>query len=138
MTTMLDASAVLLGRFAEAFPTVPTWFPGTDFMPPSTGTLWCQVRLVWGAGEVLTMAPDKTNRVHGVLQVRIYAPQNTGDGDALRLAEQVRQLYNRLDEGGVRCEVASGFQQADDYALSWFAGQVTVPYWILETAPGFS
>lgn len=138
MTTMLDASSVLLSRFAAAFPTVPTWWPGTDFMPPNNGTLWCQVRLVWGAGEAVTMGPDKRNTVHGVLQVRIYAPQNTGDGDALRLAEQVRQLYNRLDDGGVRCGVASGFQTSDEYALSWAAGQVTVPYTIDETAPGYS
>ena len=64
--------------------------------------------------------------------MRIYAPQATGDGAALRFAEEVRQLYNRLDDGGVRCTVASGFQQESGYAMSWEAGQVTVPFTIDE------
>lgn len=134
MTTMLDASSVLLGRFAAAFPTTPTWWPNTDFRADDfpTDGLWVQIRLRWGAGEAVTMAPDKVNTVHGVLQVWIYTPQNTGDGEALRFAEQVRQVYTRVQIGGVRCGIASGYQASEEYAMSWYAGQVTVPYEIDE------
>lgn len=130
MTTMASAASTLYRRLQTALPDLPVWWPNADFRPPS-GALWVQVQLLWGQGSLLTMAPDKLNTLQGQLRVVIYAPQNQGDGPALRLADQIRPLYNRLHLEGVRCEVMSGAMD-NSFQLTWYSLLLTVPFTIEE------
>jgi hypothetical protein len=131
MTTMAEAASVLYQRLQAGIPGVPIWFPNADYRP-SQQALWVQVQLLWGQGAAQTMHPPKLNTIQGQLRVVIYAPQGQGDGPALRLADQIRPLYNRLNAGGVRCDVMSGAQD-NQWQMSWYSLLLTVNFFIEET-----
>lgn len=131
MTTMAGAVSTLYRRLESALPTLPIWWPNADFRPPAAD-LWVQVQTRWGQATAQSMRPPKLNTIQGQLRIAIYAPQGQGDGPALRLADQIRPLYNRLDLDGVRCEVMSGAQD-NGYQLSWYSLLLIVNYTIDET-----
>jgi hypothetical protein len=131
MTTMASATSTLYRRLEQALPDVPVWWPNSDYRPDA-GTLWLQVQNLWGQAVAETMRPPKLNRLSGQLRITIYAPQGQGDGPALRLADQIRPLYNRLDLEGVRCDVMSGAQN-NDFQMTWYSLLLTVNYTIEES-----
>lgn len=131
MTTMASAASTLYRRLETAFPTLPVWWPNSDFRP-TADALWVQVQLLWGQATAETMRPPKLNTIRGQLRLTIYAPQGQGDGPALRLADQIRPLYNRLDLDGVRCDVMSGAQD-NSFQMTWYSLLLTVNYSIDES-----
>ena len=90
MPSTLDAAVrALETRLAAAFPTTPIAWPNVEFSAPP-GACYLQPWVLWGAGNLFTMAPAKSNRVLGIYQVNVYSPLAVGAGPALDLSDLVR------------------------------------------------
>jgi hypothetical protein len=131
MTTLAQAASTLYQRLAQGLPALPVWWPNADFRPPPQ-TLWVQVQIRWGQGTPSTMHPPKLNTIAGQFRLTLYAPQGEGDGPVLRLADQIRPLYNRMNTGGVRCDVMSGPQDTG-WQMSWYTLVLTVNFTLEES-----
>jgi hypothetical protein len=129
-TTTQQATAALEMRLAAAFPTTPIAWPNVEFVAPA-GLLWLRPWVLWAAGALHTMYPERLNLVPGLYQVSIYSPQSQGAGVALTLADQVRTLFTRAVFGGVRCDAASGPVTLPEEP-PWYGVAVTIPFYVVE------
>lgn len=131
MASALDtATRALETRLQTAFPTTPTAWPNVEFVAP-VGELWLRPTVIWGMGVLHTMLPRRENLVLGILQVSVFAPLAEGAGPALAVSDQVRQLYNRVVLGAVRCDAASG-PAVLPIDPPWYSLAVTIPFHVEE------
>jgi hypothetical protein len=131
MPSALDgATRALETRLAAAFPTTPIAWPNVEFAAP-VGLLWLRPWVLWAAGALHTMYPERLNVVPGLYQVSIYSPQSLGAGVALTLADQVRTLFRRAVFGGVRCDVPSGPVVLPEEP-PWYGVSVSIPFHVVE------
>ena len=126
-----DANAVISGLLESAFPSTPIAFPDTPFIAPSSAQ-WLRLSIVWGDGDLATMGATNRNTIVGVVQVEVYTPPSQGDGANTRLADQVRDVYNRLESSGVRFNVPSA-PIHDNTETAWCRRLIRVPFTFDET-----
>ena len=131
MPSTLDAAVrALESRLAAAFPSTPIAWPNVEFAAPP-GQCYLQPWVLWGAGNLFTMAPAKSNRVLGIYQVNVYSPLEVGAGQALDLSDLVRTTYNRAVFNSVRCDAPSGPTQIE-VEQSWYGLAVSIPFAVIE------
>lgn len=129
MASALDtARQVIEGRLNTNWSATKIAWPNVAFSP-SSGEAWIQPSLLWGEGFVSTKTGR--NAVHGVLHINVFVPRGTGTGVALSYADDLRDLFNRLEVSGVRFDAPSGPQpQAGDE--DWAQVAVTVGFTVEE------
>lgn len=132
MASALDtAEEVIEQRIAAAFPTTATHWSNVAFTPPASA-VWLQPRILWGRGVHASMQTTQRNTVIGVLHVNCFSQQNVGPGAARRLADQVRDQFNRVEVSGVRFGVPSG-PRAERLDSVFHVVSVTIPFTVDET-----
>ena len=134
MASDLDSAVATIETTLEgAFPALPIAFANAPFKPPSTGN-WLDCTVIWGDTFVTTMAPTNRNTAVGVVMVGVQTPLSIGAGAAYRLADTVRDLYNRKEIAGVRFGAASGPRRGPLDSL-WHRVVVSVPFTVDELVP---
>lgn len=134
MPSSLDAATrALETRLATGFPTTPIAWPNVEFAAPQ-GQPYFRAWVLWASGQLFTMRREARNRVPGIYQVSIYSPLGLGAGPALLLADQVRDLFNREQFSGVRCDVPSGPVTLPEEP-PWYGVAVSIPF-VFEEALG--
>jgi len=134
MSSSLDgATRALETRLQAAFPTTPIAWPNVEFAAP-VGQLHLRAWTLWAQGQLFTMRHEARNRVPGIYQVSIYSPLALGAAPALTTADQVRDLFNREQFAGVRCDVPSGPLTSPE-APPWYGVAVSIPF-VFEEALG--
>lgn len=111
MASDTDAARVIveqLLRAAFAEREEPLFFDGTDFGTPSD-TNWLEAAVLFGEAFEDTMggAGAGGNMIVGVVNVNIFGPRGVGYGDLDRIADIVRNVFNRLTSSGVRFSAPS-------------------------------
>src|SRR3954468_14462128 len=79
--------------------TTPICWPNASFIAP-TDEPWIDVRISWGDGEGVSMAPTNRNTLVGVLYVNCYCVEDEGQGEMMDVSDQVRDLFNRIEVAG--------------------------------------
>lgn len=131
MPSALDSAVrALETRLVAAFPTTPIAWPNVEFQAP-TGACYLRPWVLWGTGTLFTMGPTRSNRVIGLYQVNIYSPLALGAGVATTLGDQVRDVYNRVDLGLVRCDAPSG-PVALEVEPPWYGLAISIPFAVVE------
>ena len=137
MPSTAAIKATIEQSLVTALPTVPTDFRNVPFTPPA-GQAWLRVWVLWGASQRRTMQPTKTNMLLGLVQVDIFTPQSIGEGVGMRLADQVRAVYNRRELSSVRFDVPSGpipLEQETINQQIWERSSIRCNFNAEETAP---
>jgi hypothetical protein len=134
MSAALDAATAAIKQrfdtlYKATFPNELISYPNARFLPGKTLKPWARLTIRWGAGLPETM--DGVNTTAGVIFVSIFVPKGTGEGELLKRANTVRDIFNRQDISGVRCEVAGGPEMAEDAA--WMQSTVKIPFTFDET-----
>jgi hypothetical protein len=131
MPSTLDAAVrALETRLMAAFPDTPIAWPNVEFSAPP-GACYLRPWVLWGAADLFTMAPSKSNRVLGIYQVNVYSPLAVGAGPALDLSDQVRSAYNRAVFNGVRCDAPGGPATLDEEP-PWYGLAISIPFAVVE------
>lgn len=131
MSSSLDgATRALETRLAQAFPTTPIAWPNVEFAAPHT-QLHLRAWVLWAEGQFLSMCTEARNQVPGIYQVSIYSPLALGAAPALTMADQVRDLFNREQFAGVRCNVPSGPVVLPEDP-PWYSVAVSIPFVVEE------
>lgn len=109
------------------------YWPNTLFTPPAVaaGVKWLKVDIVWGDGVPVTMGETGRNTLVGVIYLSVYTPKGEARGAATQLCDQLRDLFNRVEFAGVRCNAPSApaFAPEDE----WERAQVRVGFTFDET-----
>lgn len=130
----------LLGGLPTGITQALTQWPNTPFVPPSpssTPGLWLRVDLLWGDGFPVTVSPIGSNRarntIAGVLQLTVSGPVAKGGSDVNTAADTLRDLFNRQEFNGVRCDVVSGPSPGPSPDGTWWSTMLRVPFTVDET-----
>lgn len=111
MASALKAAQVaILTRFkTEWADRTPVAWPNVVSTPPEAGP-WVRFDIVWGDAEATTMGPagKMRNTIPGVVFVNVFAAPGKGRGVLNDTADDVRDVFNRLEVSGVRFNVPSG------------------------------
>ena len=131
MPSALDSAVRALETcLAAAFPTTPIAWPNVEFTA-QPGKAYLQPWVLWGAGNLFTMWPSKSNRVVGVYQVSVWVPLGRGAGQSLDMSDLVRTTFNRVVLGTVRCDAPSGPTPLE-VEPPWYGAAVSIPFAVVE------
>lgn len=125
-SALMDAQAAIWTRLAAAVPTLAIAYPGTPFTTPVAAP-WVRASLVWGDGALSTMGATNRNTIIGLVQLEVYTPAAQGDGANTVLADTLRDVWNRVEAGGVRYMVPSGPRPAQLDSV-WFRSLLRIPF----------
>lgn len=120
------AQAAVFTAFADAWASrTPIAWPNAPFTPPAK--VWVKVDLTWADGVPSTMGPvaARRNSIAGLLTVGVYGPRDVGGKGVMDVADDVRDVFNRLTVDGVRFDVPSGPLPGADPALAGGVVRVT-------------
>lgn len=113
----------------------PVRWPNVDFIPPTDGSPWLAVDLMWGDGFARSMGEigsGARNFMVGVLQLTVFGPTGEARGVTMALVDVARDIVNRVIISGVRCDVPSAPMPGSG-ELAWDSVIVRVPIEIEET-----
>jgi len=100
--------------------------------PPTDGSVWVEPSILWGQGDLRTK--DGRNTIVGVLNVNVFAPAGTGTGTLFDTADDVRDIYNRVEVSGVRFGIPSGPRLVPvKPEARWVQANVSIPFTVDET-----
>ena len=128
-TVVDDARAAIEGQVASNWADTRIRWPNVAYTP-TEGKTWLAVDIRWGDGFMLTKGGR--NNIVGVLFLTVFAPVGRGDGAISELADDARDLVNRLEVSGVRFVAPSGPNFSTDTATKWRQAQVTCGFSIEE------
>lgn len=136
MASDLNGAAQSIEQYVEDnWAATPIAWEGVDFDPPDGP--WIQVTIRWGDGFIETMGGtgSGTNTVPGVLFINLFDQPGGGAGTIEGHADDIRDLFNRAEIGGVRFDAPSGPKPATDQRDEgeWLQRTVTVPFELIET-----
>jgi hypothetical protein len=132
VVSALEARLATLWVDAAGDPRTPIRWPGVVFTPPvGDGAAWLEPVVVFGEG--LHLSKDGRNRIVGVLNVNLFASPGGGLGSLYTLADQVRDLFNRVDLPDLRLQVPSGPRLVTEDPFLQLA--LTVPFEAEEVVP---
>jgi hypothetical protein len=130
MSTIVDDTrAAIEGRVASNWGNTRIRWPNVAYTPEE-GKTWLAVDIRWGDGFIATK--NGRNRLIGVLFLTVFAPVGRGDGAISELADDARDLVNRLEVSGVRFVAPSGPSFSTETATKWRQAQVTCGFSVEE------
>lgn len=83
-------------------------WPQESYTPPQSRT-WIQVNIVWGM-ETTLLSKGGRNTLVGVVSINIFGPPKEGLGAVIRSADEVRDMFTRVDDTGSGAHEAIRFQ----------------------------
>jgi hypothetical protein len=95
--------------------TTPLRIPNRPFKQPPDGP-WVALDIISSNGRPICIGQDAPTRWLGILQVTIYAPEDSGPIEALDLADQAGDIFKRK-----RIDCGSGYIQFRDPSLAQYA-----------------
>lgn len=125
--TPLAIHTALRNALAAAFPTMPIAWPNEDFTPPEEAA-WIRATIKYGQDFPGSFSGD--DKEVGVYIVQVFTPNNSGAGDCLDLAGQVKAAFAWKSFSGVECQVAPLADPKEDAGGGpWFQCNVNVSWW---------
>lgn len=140
-----DAAAAIRAffhdRMTAAYPSVPVQYSNQDFTPPDvdnypvTGgtpddllaSTWMQLAVIWADSRQADMAESPRYRSTGLVTVSVNVPRGSGDGLALKVANDVSTAFRRLRlDGNILFRGPVVRRVGPDG--QWYKVNVTVPF----------
>jgi len=87
---------------------------------------WARVNVSYGQSRLLELGARPSYRTVGALVAQLFFPVESGDGDALEMADVVATAFRRVTASGLRFTVPSikNVGRSD----SWWQVNVTCPF----------
>lgn len=102
------AQSAILSRFQTQWADrTPVAYPNVDFTPPDDEP-WVRLDIVWGEASPATMGATRRNTLPGVIFINVFHAPGEARGAAHALIDAARDIFNRVEFSGVRCDVPSG------------------------------
>lgn len=99
------------------------------FDPPEIDAIepyWINVKIVFGAGELVTK--NGRNTLSGFVQISVFGPADQGLGKLFGHADAVRDMFNRVEVSGVRFMVPSAPQIVPRIQSMRFMSPPSIPW----------
>lgn len=130
MSTVVDDTRdTISARIAAQWADDRIRWPNVAYSPEE-GKTWLSVNILWGDGFIATK--NGRNNLVGVLFLTVFSPVGRGDGAISELADDARDMVNRLEVSGVRFAAPSGPSFSTETATKWRQAQVTCSFSVEE------
>jgi hypothetical protein len=95
MTTEADIQTALLQRVLtlSITPTLPIAWPNRDFIPPSDGSSYLQVRILPNRNTRLFLGSNEESWRQGILQINLITQYDKGPSFGVDIAGQIAQHF---------------------------------------------
>lgn len=129
--TFAAAHSAIRKRFETQWGSTTTvQYPNKKFSKPDNAS-WVRLNIVQAASAWASMGDpgNNTERNFGQVSVQIFVPVDIGEGDAVELADQVRDVFRdyRDATSGVRFLVPPYARQIGDDGI-WYQINVVAPF----------
>lgn len=135
MTVFVDISAALDGRLNTMSSLPPVAWQNFKYEPVN-GTLYLRPTLLPAETTASTLGTIGTDENSGIYQVDIFAPSDTGKGEAYTMADSVADHFKpvtEIDYSGITVRCVSVSIGSTSQADGWFQVPVFVRYLALTT-----
>lgn len=126
-------NTALFTKLAALAPAIPIAWPNVNYAP-QIGTPYMRAAIIPypTANPTMGMGALDVKRYFGLLQVLLYYPINSGEGDLRRKADAVIAWFYRgltLTSGGVSVNIdATPYASPAFVSDAWFVVPVSIPY----------
>ncbi len=125
-----DTANALRSRFKtqiEDGEGVTVQYPNAPQVTPEEGSLWVSLHI--SEGESYTAELGTPNyRNHGILSAQIFAPEHTGTGAALALADTIAAAFRNITFSDVRMKVPRVVRVGMTQNSAWYQISVLCPF----------
>lgn len=110
--TINDIRATIEQRIAaemSKLPAYPVNYQNTPFVPPNAAP-WLQAFIRFGDNSYATLLEPTPgfNRQNGTLSINVFTPVGVGTAANFTIAERIKNLFDRVNTGGIIFDAASG------------------------------
>lgn len=106
----------------------PISFPNVNFTPPNPQDSWIALHINDGASQQISIgALPAVIRYTGVIYVQVFTVRDIGSGEALALADAVKNIFNNWCGVNVRC-YAARIKTVGVDDNGWFQVNVSIPF----------
>lgn len=119
------------GRFAANYTATPIKYANKKFEPPKT-TAWVALTILTGIGRQASLgASNPLHRFTGVIQIDVFAPEDTGTATARGHADTIGDIYRRQQfsyssSGTITCDTPYITDRGIENG--WHRLVVSIPY----------
>jgi len=110
---------------------IPIAWDNVPFEPPADAESFIEPVILWGEGGLSTK--NGRNTIVGVLNINVYVVAGKGYGPMYTIADEIRDIYNRVEVAGVRFGVPSPARSVVSGSDSrWVQGNISIPFTVDE------
>ncbi len=142
MSNYADAVAEIRSHFYDrirtSFPDLTVFFDNQRAKPPEgldvsdetepedrIKSAWCRITVVWGQANQADMSKQPRIRTQGTVIVQVFVPVGSGDGLALRISDEVCDIFRRARLAGMTFRAPHPSRVGPDD--NWYQINVVMP-----------
>jgi hypothetical protein len=97
---------------------------------PRNDKMWARFSVVWGESFQADLGTNTRDRHVGMMVIQIFSPIGLGDGDAIKLADVIKQNFRKTKVSGITWRTPSlGTVGRDE---QWWQTNVSCPFYFDE------